>query len=40
VPAAAQSELAQVLPDARRADGTLTARDPSGIPIRLVVGPS
>ncbi len=37
VPEAALADLAQTLPDARRADGTLTATDPDGIPIRLVL---
>jgi catechol 2,3-dioxygenase len=34
-PAADLSDLAAALPDARTADGTLTARDPSGIPLRF-----
>jgi catechol 2,3-dioxygenase len=33
--AADLSGLATALPDARTVDGTLTARDPSGIPLRL-----
>ncbi len=35
VPEAALSDLAQALPDARRAEGMLTATDPDGIPIRF-----
>ena len=34
-PAADLTGLATTLPDARTADGTLTARDPSGIPLRF-----
>jgi catechol 2,3-dioxygenase len=35
VPEAALAGLAQALPDAHRADGTLSATDPDGIPIRF-----
>jgi catechol 2,3-dioxygenase len=35
VPGAAFPDLAETLPDARRADGMLTATDPDGIPIHF-----
>ena len=38
VPEAAHDDLAEVLPDVRRANGALTATDPDGIPIRFVAG--
>jgi catechol 2,3-dioxygenase len=36
VPEAAIAELRDVLPDGQSADGVLTARDPSGIPLRFL----
>jgi catechol 2,3-dioxygenase len=40
LPEAAQSDLAEALPDAQQIDGALMARDPSGIPIRFLAVPS